>query len=225
MIRHELDRPAWTSLASKHAAFAEGGAGAKRYAPSIVPFAATRDDTPESLGALSDLLTPGEIAVFLQAGEIPLPPRLRDVSRAVGVQMVANRPIEQVDETGIAPLTREDAEEMLSLALLTKPGPFTRNALDIGQFWGVRENGRLIAMAGQRMAQTGYVELSGVCVHPDLRGRGLARKLSCYAAHRILEGGDKPYLHAYASNAAAIQLYESIGFELRATMNVAVFER
>ena len=225
MTRHDLDRPAWTSLTSRHAAFAEGGASAKRYTPSIVPFAATRDDTPESLAALADLLNPGETAVFLQAGEIPLPPGLRDVMRAAGVQLVADGPIKRDDETGIAPLSRQDAEEMLALATLTKPGPFTLNALDIGRFWGVREDGRLVAMAGQRMAQDGYVEISGVCTHPDVRGRGLARKLSCYVAHRIVEGGDRPYLHAYASNDAAIKLYEAIGFTVRAMMNVAVFER
>ncbi len=198
---------------------------AKRYTPSIVPFAATRDDTPESLAALADLLTPGETAVFLQAGEIPLPPGLRDVMRAAGVQLVADGPIKRDDETCIAPLSRQDAEGMLALATLTKPGPFTLNALDIGRFWGVREGGRLVAMAGQRMAQDGYVEISGVCTHPDVRGRGLARKLSCYVAHRIVEGGDRPYLHAYASNDAAIKLYEAIGFTVRAMMNVAVFER
>lgn len=67
-------------------------------------------------------------------------------------------------------------------------------------------------------AQPGYVEVSGVCTHPDARGRGLARLLSRYVAGRIAAAGDRPYLHAFATNTPAIRLYESIGFVLRKTM-------
>lgn len=79
-----------------------------------------------------------------------------------------------------------------------------------------------MAMAGERMKQDGHTELSGVCTHPDFQGRGLGRLLSVFMTHRIVERGERPYLHAYATNAAAIGLYESIGFELRSMMNVAV---
>jgi predicted GNAT family acetyltransferase len=64
--------------------------------------------------------------------------------------------------------------------------------------------------------------VSGVCSHPDFRGRGLARLLSVFVAHRILERGETPYLHTYATNAPAIALYESIGFETRSVINVAM---
>jgi hypothetical protein len=46
-------------------------------------------------------------------------------------------------------------------------------ALSLGDFWGIKIGGRLIAMAGERMKQPGYTELSGVCTHPDFRGKGL----------------------------------------------------
>ncbi|TGP83828.1 GNAT family N-acetyltransferase, partial [Mesorhizobium sp. M8A.F.Ca.ET.218.01.1.1] len=94
---------------------------------------------------------------------------------------------------------------------LTKPGPFTLEALSLGEFWGVKIDGRLAAMAGERMKQPGYSELSGVCSHPDFRGGGLARLLSLFVANRIVARGEVPYLHAFANNAAAIRLYESIG--------------
>ncbi len=77
-------------------------------------------------------------------------------------------------------------------------------------------------MAGERMKQDGFTEVSGVCTHPDFQGRGLGRMLSVLMTHRVLERGEVPYLHAYATNAAAVGLYQSIGFELRSTMNVAV---
>ena len=114
---------------------------------------------------------------------------------------------------------------MLELAMLTKPGPFTLKALSLGGFWGIRENGRLIAMAGERLKQDGLTELSGVCSHPDLRGKGLGRLMTLYLAGKIFAEGEQPFLHTYATNSVAIGLYESIGFKLRTRMNVAVIER
>lgn len=225
MTPHELDRPAWASLTSRHAGFAEGDTRARRYRPAIVPFAASADDSPESLSALGALLKPGETAVLLQAGAIRLPASLRASRWAEGVQMLAGGSFAPFEDERVMQLGPADAADMLALARLTEPGPFSLKALDIGRFWGVRENGRLVAMAGERMAQPGYVEVSGVCTHPDARGRGLARLLSRYVAGRIAAAGDRPYLHAFATNTPAIRLYESIGFVLRKTMQVAVIGR
>ena len=130
-----------------------------------------------------------------------------------------------VTDERVQQLTQDDADEMLALASLTKPGPFTLKALSLGEFWGVKINGRLAAMAGERMKQPGYSELSGVCSHPDFRGGGLGRLLSVFVANRIFARGEVPYLHAYASNANAVRLYRSIGFRLSAEMNVAVVQR
>jgi predicted GNAT family acetyltransferase len=44
-------------------------------------------------------------------------------------------------------------------------------------------------------------------------------------ASRVIARGETPYLHAYASNVAAITLYESLGFALRRRMYVAVVAR
>lgn len=139
--------------------------------------------------------------------------------------MVAEEPAPAVADARIVRLGPDDAQDMLDLATLTKPGPFTLRAQDFGPFWGIRSEGRLVAMAGQRLGQPGYRELSGVCTHPDVRGQGLGRLMSLFGMERIREAGDAPYLHAYATNAAAIGLYASIGFRLRATMNMAVMRR
>jgi predicted GNAT family acetyltransferase len=75
------------------------------------------------------------------------------------------------------------------------------------------------------MKQPGHTEVSGVCTHPDFRGKGLARLLSIHVADRIYARGETPYLHAYATNEAAIRLYETIGFALRCNVNVALATR
>ncbi|RVD54247.1 GNAT family N-acetyltransferase [Mesorhizobium sp. M2D.F.Ca.ET.185.01.1.1] len=224
-MKHILDRPVWSALETRQRTFAEGGDLARRYRPSIIPFAATATDDPENLHALGRLLPPGENAILAQADSIVLPPALVATMTADAVQMIAEQALQAVADARIEQLTRQDAAEMLALASLTKPGPFTLEALSLGEFWGVKIDGRLAAMAGERMKQPGYSELSGVCSHPDFRGGGLARLLSLFVANRIVARGEVPYLHAFANNAAAIRLYESIGFRLRSAMNIAVVRR
>src|ERR1700741_4589350 len=109
------------------------------------------------------------------------------------------------------PLGDADASEMLALALLTEPGPFLRRTHTMGAFLGLRIDGRLAAMAGERMRFPGYTEVSGVCTHPDFRGRGLARRLSAAVLTAIEARGEQAFLHAWKTNLAAITLYESLG--------------
>jgi len=224
-MKHVLDRPIWSALDTRHRAFAQGDKLARRYPLSIVPFAATATDDVESLQALGKLVPANESVILLQADAIALPVGLSAISTAFGVQMIAEVPLQTVSDERVQRLTQEDAAEMLALASLTKPGPFTLEALSLGGFWGVKVEGRLVAMAGERMKQPGYTELSGVCSHPEFRGGGLGRLLSLFVSDQIMARGEIPYLHAYATNAAAIRLYESIGFRLRSTMNVAVVQR
>lgn len=225
MTRHPLDRPIWSALTSRHAHLSEGGLLAKRYQPSVSSFAVARDDDPTSLEALSDLASDGENLLFLQADAVVVPAGMVAVSTAAAVQMTAEQPTTIGQDDRVEALSESDIPAMQALAELTKPGPFTARALELGAFWGVKENGRLLAMAGERMKLQGFTEISGVCSHPDVRGRGLAKQLSMFVAGRIVERGEEPFLHAYATNTAAITLYQSIGFSLRSTMHVAILQR
>lgn len=224
-MRHILDRPVWSALTTRHAALAQGGSLARRYPPSISPFAAACDDSEASLQALADLAPADETLLLVQADGIVLPPGFVAVSNASAVQMVAERPVERVADKRVELLSEADAADMLALATLTRPGPFSLKAQSLGGFWGVKVDGRLVAMAGERMKQDGFAELSGVCSHPDFRGRGLGRLLSLSVAGRIIDRGELPHLHAYVTNAAAIALYESMGFALRSMMQAVVVRR
>ena len=223
-MTHVLDRPVWNALATRHAALAEGGALARRYDPSIVPFAAARDDSRECLAALAALPRPGELMALAEPGPVAPPPGFVVVRAGPGVQMTLAGAPDPVADARIERLTETDAPEMLALAKLTQPGPFTLRAQALGDFFGVRIDGRLAAMAGERMKQEGYAELSGVCADPDFRGRGLARLLSVFVARRILARGETPYLHAWADNVGAIGLYDSIGFQTRTMLNFAIIQ-
>ena len=224
-MSHILDRPVWSALTSSHATFAEGNGLARRYRPDVIPFAASRDAGGECLAALAALPRPGEMMVLIEANTLALPQGFVPVREAPGVQMILAHTPEPVADDRIERLAQADAAEMLALAKLTEPGPFTLKAQALGAFFGIRIDGRIAAMAGERMHVDDYAELSGVCSHPDFRGRGLARVLSVFVTHRILARGETPFLHAWAGNTPAIRLYETIGYELRSTMNIAAIRK
>jgi predicted GNAT family acetyltransferase len=223
---HALDRPVWDSLATFHASLSEGGALARRYVRDVNLFASARDDSPEALSALAALVGPGGKVFVLQVPEIAVPQDLCVTKSASGVQMVATRHMQgDTAREEILTLTEADAPEMLALATLTNPGPFLARTHAMGRFIGIRMDGHLVAMAGERMRMPGHTEVSAVCTHPDFRGRGLARQLSASVAAAIEARGERPFLHAWKTNLPAISLYEQLGFRIRTEVNVAVLER
>jgi predicted GNAT family acetyltransferase len=222
---HPLDRPVWASLTTYHAPLSEGDELARRFVPDVNLFAATVDDSPAALAALAKLVGSRETIFLAQVAEIVIPSGFEVVKLTKGVQMVAARSVSTgATREDIRVLTDEDAPEMLALARLTEPGPFLTRTHAMGTFRGIRIDGRLAAMAGERMRFPGYTEVSGVCTHPDFRGRGLARCLSAAVTTRIEARGEQAFLHAWKSNHAAISLYEGLGFELRTEVNVAVLK-
>jgi predicted GNAT family acetyltransferase len=238
---HLLDRPVWASLSTYQSDISVGGALARRYLSDVNLFVSARDDTVEALEELAALVHYGEQVFVLQVPQIDTPPGLTAVKRAKGVQLVAKPGCHfeaggaEVDNTNargaraaraeIIKLSECDAPEMLALAKLTEPGPFLTRTHVMGAFLGIRVAGRLAAMAGERFRFPGYAEVSGVCTHPDFRGRGFARMLSAAVSANIQSRSEQPFLHAWKTNVPAIALYESLGFETRAEVNVAVFTR
>jgi predicted GNAT family acetyltransferase len=221
-----LDRPVWASLSTRHAPLSMGGTLARRYAPDINLFASACDDTATALTALAALVHSGERVFVLQVPDVVVPSGLVAVKAAKGVQMIATRSLQaEAGHEDILKLTDADAPEMLALAKLTEPGPFLARTHTMGTFLGIRIGGRLAAMAGERFRFPGYTELSGVCTHPEFRGRGLARRLSAAVTASIESRGERPFLHAWKTNLAAISLYRSLGFEVRTEVDVAVIER
>lgn len=221
-----LDRPVWAALGTRHLSLSVGGPLARKYVTDVNLFASAYDDSPAALAALTALVHAGERIFVLQVPDIVVPSGLVPLKAARGVQMVATRSVGAAGtDDDIVELTAADAAEMLALAQLTEPGPFLTRTHAMGTFRGIRIAGRLAAMAGERFRLPGHTEVSGVCTHPDFRGRGLARRLSAAVAAGIEARGERPFLHAWQTNRPAISLYESLGFEIRAEVDVKVLGR
>ena len=221
---HPLDRPAWAALNSRQAHLARGGQRALKFASEYAPFAGAKDVTPSSAAALVALASPGETLWLVEAEPTAPPPGTVIATRAPCEQMVATAlwPVRGPTKVDIVDLTGADAAEMLALATLTRPGPFSARTHELGDFIGVKRDGRLVAMAGERMKLDGFTEVSGVCTHPDHRGAGYGGVLTHEVAARILARGETPFLHVYASNTGAVQLYESLGFTIRRTVTLTI---
>ncbi len=223
-LAHPLDRPVWSALTSRQAPLSFGDAQALRFDPAYAQFAAAAAASPESLDALAALnISPSGMGL-VETGETLLPPVARVRSQAACVQMTASALTAGGRDIAFEPLGEADAADMLALATLTVPGPFFEKTNRLGDFIGVKQDGRLIAMAGERMRPTGFTEVSGVCTHPDHRGHGYASALMRVVTSRILERGERAFLHAYAANTATIALYESLGFSVRTTITYTVLD-
>ena len=220
MTIHPLDNPAWTSLVSDHRDLATGEGPVRRYLPEIGPFAGVEDVNEQSLGALLDCIRETGPVLFARTrcslSDFAVPQGLRAVWDRPVVQMVFEEGATtgELDERIVA-LGAEDVPEMLQLTQVTKPGPFETRTHEMGQYWGIRQGGKLVAMAGERMRQPGFTEVSAICTHPDHQGAGFGRALTLHTARAILERGAVPYLHAFDDNARAIGLYELLGFRHR----------
>jgi predicted GNAT family acetyltransferase len=209
-----LERPVWSALTGRQSPLSLTEGAAVRFAPSFGLFAAVPDYSPASLADLATLVRAHGDVALVEAEPPPRVPGLTVRSQALCWQMVAETP-SPVGEPAfeITPLGDVDAAEMLALATLTAPGPFFSRTHELGAFIGVRQGGALIAMAGERMQPAGFTEVSGVCTHPDHRGRGYAAGLILAVAARVRARGEIPFLHSYAANRGAIALYEALGFE------------
>jgi ribosomal protein S18 acetylase RimI-like enzyme len=224
-MTHPLDRPIWSALTTRQQALAEGGALARRFPPAITPFADMADMSDESFAALGALMSGSEIAVLFTPNPVIAPAGFKVLLAETGEQMIGT-PVECAIP-GVEPVTlgAADVPEMIALTELTKPGPFSARTHELGVFLGIRIDGQLVAMTGERMKPGDHTEMTAVCVHPDHRGRGYGQLLLGAVARQIVARGEIPFLHVFTSNVSAIALYRRQGMEIRRQLHVTVLEK
>ena len=214
--RHPLDNPAYAALTGPHAHLAERRRNVVRYPVDVSPFFALPDvPTEQDWADIAALAGPGA-RVALAGVAVPPPTGWEIVMRLPGVQLVDAGIAPAPDATAVR-LTTADVPQMLALADRTRPGPFLPRTIELGSYLGLRRDGELIAMAGERLHPPGWTEISAVCTDPAYRGQGLAARLVRAVAHGNRQRGATSFLHAAADNTDAIRLYESLGFRLRRT--------
>jgi len=222
---HPLDRPIWSALTTRQQALAEGGARALRYPTAVGPFADMVDMSPESFAALGALMSGSEIAVLFTPDAVTAPAEFKILLAETGEQMIGTPAESSIRGVDIVTLGADDVPAMMALTELTKPGPFTLRTHELGTFLGIRIDGQLVAMAGERMKPANYTEMTAICVHPDHRGRGYAQVLLGAVASQIAARGEIPFLHVFSKNDSAIALYRRQGMEIRRRLYVTALQR
>jgi len=217
-----LDNIVWNCLAGPHAKFSSGTDTIKRYARGFSPLIGARERDAPDFSALARYCDAGE--QFYCAGwSADAPAGWRVDFDSTMEQYVwaapSPAPVELPQAIRLGP---EHAAETLALVALAHPGPFAARTPELGDYFGLFEDAKLIAMAGERMHAGLLREISGVCTHPDFQGRGLARKLMERVVALQLARGQIPFLHVMSANATARRLYERMGFRRHQQMAVRV---
>jgi predicted GNAT family acetyltransferase len=220
-----LDYPIWTALTTRQSALAEGGALARRYPVAVGPFAAMADMSAESFAALGALMSPPDIVVLFTPEAVTAPDAFKIVLAETGEQMIGTPAETPARDVEIARLGADDVPAMMELTALTKPGPFGLRTHELGTFLGIRVDGQLAAMAGERMKPGNHTEITAVCVHPSHRGRGFGQMLLSAVSRQIVARGEIPFLHVFSNNASAIALYRRQGMKIRRRLHVTVLQK
>jgi ribosomal protein S18 acetylase RimI-like enzyme len=230
---HPLDNVIWKALTTRQAEFAESFNQARRFMPEVSPLGACREPTREGYESLEGLVsTGGTIGLFLEApyqphagwsfvAGAPMPEMVYE-----GTNTPASRsPSSSSCDPEIVELSAADVPSMMELTALTKPGPFNKRTHELGTYLGIRRDGKLVAMAGERLKVPGYTEMSAVCTHPEHTGHGYARILMIEVMQRIRSRGETPFLHVREDNVRAIELYQRLGFSQRVLLHFAVLRK
>jgi ribosomal protein S18 acetylase RimI-like enzyme len=226
---HPLHNIIWQGLTTRQAHFAESCGEARRFPREVTLLSAFEEPSDKGYDSLAELVGPGgTAALFLDKPHQPRP----------GWELIADPPLLQMvfanggipapapdHQPTILELGQPDSPEMVELASLTKPGPFASRTHELGTYVGIRNETKLVAMAGERLKLPGHTEVSAVCTHPEHTGHGYAAILMTEVMRRIVARGETPLLHVREDNVRAISLYERLGFRTRVRLHLAVLRR
>jgi ribosomal protein S18 acetylase RimI-like enzyme len=223
---HPLDNPIWTALNSGSASFAYGNGTVRFIDRRIGFFAGIPLYDTEHLHQLYEAMDSGMRVIVFPPGNLDLDAKWKVRNDNALLQMVFDKPSINLSlDESIRALAAADVPEMLALTQLAKPGPFLENTIAFGGYFGFFVDGKLVSMAGTRLAAGPYTEVSAVCTHPDFVGRGLAQRVLPHVLNYVQQQGQIPYLQLYPDNLPAYRLYQRLGFVERANLRVYSLEK
>lgn len=215
---HRLDNPFWSALDTIHRDVGLREGGVARYPADRAPFLGVADRDTDMAGALEALVAPGETVLLLGVAPARLPRGWRLEPLEELAQLACDSPLALAEGPAIADLGDADRADVLALTALVYPHYFRERTMDLGRYIGIRVDGRLAAIAGERLGTPEHREMSAICTHPDFNGHGFARRLTAQLTNDTLAAGRGPFLHVSQRNMRAKALYERLGYRLRRTI-------
>jgi ribosomal protein S18 acetylase RimI-like enzyme len=204
----------WRSFTGTHARFTTGTDRIRRYAKDISPLIGYADPDAPDFEALTPYCEPGE-RFYCAEWRGPEPAGWKIEVDSAMCAMHWNGAIPEADPAlGAIRLRAEHVAQMMALTAVTRPGPFGTRTIELGEWHGIFDGDRLIAMAGQRLHAGELHEISGICTLPEYQGRGLGTRLTALIIRIQMARGEKPFLHVASANMRARELYGRMGFVL-----------
>jgi len=214
-----LDNAVWTALTTKQAQHVQSSALARRFPPEMTVLGALADNTAMAFDSLAQLIQRDAVTLYFTSP--PQIPTGWEIVRAVELhQMVQETEAPPSASNFAAPdvieLTPADVPEMSVLYTATRPGRTLCSRIQkLGQFLGIREDGKLVAMGGLRLHLPGYRDITTVATLPSHEGRGYATAIVRALIERIRSRGDRPFLTVRSDNTRAVDIYHRLGFKER----------
>jgi ribosomal protein S18 acetylase RimI-like enzyme len=226
-IHKVLDNPIWNALTTADAGKNIGTHGLAYLDADIAPFMGLETWDERSQRNIVQYAPDGRSWFLLIADEVTFINELEVTSVMPLYQYYCPDPgkVPAVDNTGIVPLDPSHAEEMVALTALTKPGPFRHRTIEFGNYHGIFEDGKLVAMGGERLHIDGYTEVSAICTHPDYQGRGYGARIVTFLTNAIISKKEIPFLHAKMENTTAMKAYIKSGYEIRKIVQFYIFKK
>ncbi|MGK0325388.1 MAG: GNAT superfamily N-acetyltransferase [Polaribacter sp.] len=224
-LKEKLKNPVWYSLNETHNPFLLEFDGVQFYQPDVCVFGAFFDAS-KTAKALNEYSKIADKFFLVTENQTPI----TDTNNVIlekkidGCQMVLENLIDLKITENIVLLTDDYIDEIYDLIWLVMPGFYKRRGFEMGKYFGIFKDSKLVSITGQRMQTDDFIEVSGVVTHPNYTKRGYAKQLVAYTTKDILKEKKLPILHTNKGN-TAIPIYEKIGYKLTRDMNWWLFRK
>lgn len=208
----DLNNIMWRCLFGSQKDLSIGDNNVRRFKSGISELVGFRDSENPDLDGLARISTAGD-NFYSVDWDTAITPGWTVLQQTRADQMVWQLDSALPPKIEIVSLDKSHVAQMLMLIELTQPGPFQPKTIEMGEYFGVFDDGVLVAMAGERLFAYPLREISGVCTRPGYEGRGFARNLMQLLIARQLNRNEMPFLHVVEANVNARRIYEKMGFK------------
>jgi GNAT superfamily N-acetyltransferase len=224
-LEEKLKNPVWYSLDETHNKFLIAYDGVQFYHPDICIFGAFFNET-KTAKALTEYAKIADKFFLVSENKIPIIDTATVIleKKIDGCQMILEKLVDLEITENIILLSPDYLDEIHDLIWLVMPGFYKKRGFEMGKYYGIFKDNKLVSITGQRMQTKDFIEVSGVVTHPNYTKRGYAKQLVAHTTKEILKEKKLPILHTNKGN-TAIPLYEKLGYKFTRDMNWWLFHK